>query len=147
MENIFKNAKFGDRFITRDGHMAVFSSGCLDTETETVHLLVNYPIPRLVRYDYNGVIRDSDLHNADIIGSWDDWHDINDEIPPCNDKTWDAYLVRTSLVTKSQPKGAMFVAVYHDYNFEIIGREFANNKITHWTKLPQQPNILRNESE
>ena len=87
MENIFKNAKFGDRFITRDGHMAVFSSGCLDTETETVHLLVNYPIPRLVRYDYNGVIRDSDLHNADIIGSWDDWHDVNDEMPPCDD-TW-----------------------------------------------------------
>ena len=49
-----------------------FSSGCLDTETETVHLLVNYPIHRLVRYDYNGVIRDSDLRNADIIGSWDD---------------------------------------------------------------------------
>ena len=141
MENIFKNAKFGDRFITRDGHMAVFSSDCLDTETETVHLLVNYPIPRLVRYDYNGVIRDSDLHNADIIGSWDDWHDVNDEMSPCDD-TWDAYLVRTSIVTKSNKKGAMFVAIYHDYNFEIIDREFANNKIAHWTKLPQQPNIF-----
>ena len=82
------------------------------------------------------------MENGNNIGGWDDWHDINDEMPPRDDKTWDAYLVRTELVTKSQPKGAMFVAIYHDYNFEIIDREFANNKIAHWTKLPQQPNIF-----
>ena len=82
------------------------------------------------------------MENGNNIGGWDDWHDINDEMPPCDDKTWDAYFVRTELVTKSQPKGAMFVAIYHDYNFEIIDREFADNKITHWTKLPQQPNIF-----
>ena len=147
MENVFKNAKFGDRFITRDGYMAVFSSYCLEGETETVHLLVNYSVPRLVRYDYNGVIRDSDSHNADIIGSWDDWHDVNDEMPPCDDDTWDAYLVRTSLVTRSNPKGGMFIAIYHDYNFMILGKEYYNNKITHWMKLPKQPNILTNENE
>lgn len=145
MENVFNNAKFGDRFITRDGHMAVFSSYC--SESETAYLLINYSTLQIVRYDYNGVILDSDSHNADIIGSWDDWHDVNDEMPPCDDKTWDAYLVRTSLATKSEPNGAMFVAVYRDYNFVIIDSEFANNKITHWMKLPKQPNILSNENE
>ena len=60
---------------------------------------------------------------------------------PCDD-TWDAYLVRTSIVTKSNKKGAMFVAIYHDYNFEIIDREFDNNKIAHWAKLAQQANIF-----
>lgn len=87
------------------------------------------------------------MENGNNIGSWDDWHDVNDEIPPCNDKTWDAYLVRTSLVTRSQPKGAMFVAIYCDGNFVILGRDFAKNKITHWMKLPQQPNILKNENK
>lgn len=138
MKNIFENTNFGDRLITRDGHMAVFSSYC--SESETAQLLVNYSTPRLVRYDYNGVIRDSDSHNADIIGSWNDWHDINDEMPPCDDDTWDPYLVRTSLATKSEPNGAMFVAVYCGYNFVINGSKFANNIITHWMKLPRQPN-------
>ena len=87
------------------------------------------------------------MANGNNVGDWNDWCDVNVEMTPCNDKTWDAYLVKTSLVTKSQPKGAMFVAIYHDYNFEIIDREFANNKIAHWTKLPQQPNILRNENK
>lgn len=145
MKNVFENAKFGDRFITRDGHMAVFSSYC--SESETAHLLVDYSTPRLVLYDYNGVNLDSDSHNADIIGSWDDWHDVNDDIPPCDDDTWDAYLVRTSLATKSCKKGAMFVAIYHDYNFVILGNEVYNNKITHWMELPKQPNVLRNENE
>lgn len=145
MENIFKNAKFGDRFITRDGHMAVFSSYC--SESETVHLMINYSTPQIVRYDYNGMICDSDSHNTDIIGTWDDWHDVNDEMPPCDEDTWDSYLVRTSLATKSEPKGVMFVAIYHDYNFMILGKEYYNNKITHWTKLPKQPNILSNENK
>ena len=143
--NIFKNAKFGDRFITHDGHMVVFSSYC--SESETVHLLVDYSTPHLVLYDCNDVILDSDSHNADIIGTLDDWHNVNDEMPPCDEDTWDSYLVRTSLATKSEPKGAMFVAIYHDYNFMLLGKEYYNNKITHWMKLPKQPNILSNENE
>ena len=27
--------------------------------------------------------------NGNNIGDWDDWHDVNVEMPPCNDKTWD----------------------------------------------------------
>ena len=68
-------------------------------------------------------------------------------MPPCDEDTWDSYLVRTSLATKSEPKGAMFVAIYHDYNFMLLGKEYYNNKITHWMKLPKQPNILSNENK
>ena len=27
------------------------------------------------------------MENGNNIGGWDDWHDINDEMPPCDD-TW-----------------------------------------------------------
>lgn len=29
------------------------------------------------------------MENSDNIGSWDDWHDVDDEMSPCDDKTWD----------------------------------------------------------
>jgi len=87
---------------------------------------------------------DERLYKAFIRGAkWADdnphWVSIDDELPPCDETAWEPYLVRTSIRTGSMMKGTMFVAIYTDKGFIILGDRRAENKITHWMRIPKQP--------
>lgn len=66
------------------------------------------------------------------------WVRVDEAMPPCDENTFDAYLVRTSQKTKSQPHGAIHVALYTDEGFHIESHH-AIDEITHWMPLPRQP--------
>lgn len=72
MSNIFENAKFGDRFITRDGRIAVYVSYCESLMGDFYHYLLveNSTYKGTIPYYDNGkAVKEKDCF--DIVPIWE----------------------------------------------------------------------------
>ena len=97
MENIFENAKFGDKFVTRDGIMAIYL-GFLEGVGFTCAIKLENEY-QLCDYYYNGRWNEhnhSGENSLDIVGRWqesiddDELDRLQDELNP-NNYGGDAY--------------------------------------------------------
>lgn len=74
MENIFENAKFGDRFMTRDGRMAIFLAHNEYNSDTSFFITSDWDrnaidrSPSLLTYDGHF----SKKEDGDIVSEWDD---------------------------------------------------------------------------
>ena len=71
MANIFENAKFGDKFVTRDGRIAIYAY-----KHEGRHYLIVEYYEHIFSWNDNGV-SDAPVQKLDIVSEWQE--PINDE--------------------------------------------------------------------
>lgn len=84
MENIFENAKFGDKFRTRDGRLAIYLSteygGNVDDKYNPPFVIVYCVVEERIKYADGGEKYFHNVERYDENGKWNKWNPEDDEL-------------------------------------------------------------------